>query len=82
MRCDHCENEFDTVALKAKQATQIICPACGVSTIVRYSFRDSLKDMPGCIRRDAKYISQPLTVIWWVVFGSVRLLIVFSFFGR
>ena len=44
MRCDHCKYEFDTVALKAKQGTQVICPSCGETTTVRYSFADSLKD--------------------------------------
>ncbi len=77
MKCDHCKHEFDTVTLNAKQGAQIICPSCGVSTIVRYSFRDTLKDILGVVRHDPKYVSQPMTVIFFIVIGIVVLLIVF-----
>ncbi len=78
MRCDHCNFRFDTVALKAKQGTRVECPLCGAQTTVRYSLRDTLSDIPGVIKRDPKYVSQPLTVIFWVVFGIVALLILFA----
>jgi len=69
MSCDHCNHEFDTVALKAKQGTQIICPSCGDTTTVRYSFKDSLKDFHGFLVRDPKYVSTPYLV------GSIAFLV-------
>ena len=78
MKCDHCKFQFDTVALRAKQGTQIECPSCGAQTRVRYSFQDTLRDPSGVIRRDPKYVSQPLTVIICVVFAIVALLILFA----
>jgi hypothetical protein len=78
MKCDHCSFQFDTVALKAKQGTQIECPSCGAQTTVRYSFRDTLRDIRGVIGRDPKYVSQPLTLIFWVVFVIVALLVLFA----
>lgn len=74
MNCDHCKFQFDTTALKAKQGTLIECPSCGAQTVVRYSLRDTLRDIPGVIRRDPKYVSRPLTVIFCVVFAIVALL--------
>jgi hypothetical protein len=82
MKCDHCDHEFDTVALKAKQGTQITCPSCGATTTVRYSFRDTLRDIPGVIRRDPKYVSQRLTVTFWVLVLVVVLLVIRSFIGN
>ncbi|MGI8966367.1 MAG: hypothetical protein ACR2H1_09825, partial [Limisphaerales bacterium] len=49
--------KFDTVTLKAKQYNQTVCPSCGKSTTVHYSFLDSLKDFHGSLVRDTKYVS-------------------------
>jgi hypothetical protein len=79
MRCDHCKHEFDTVALKAKQGTQVICPSCGELTTVRYSFKDSLKDFHGLLVRDPKYASMPLSLIAYIVFGAFALAMIVFF---
>ncbi len=77
MKCDHCQYEFDTVALKAKQNTQITCPSCGALTTVRYSLCDQLRDFPGVLRRDPKYVSQQtLAAIFLVACGVVVLLFI------
>jgi ribosomal protein S27E len=73
MKCEHCGHEFDTVALKAKQGTPVTCPSCGTTTVTKYSFRDSLRDISGIFRRDPKYVSWPLTISFWVVFGMLLL---------
>lgn len=69
MRCDHCKYEFDTVALKANQGTQVVCPSCGKATTVRYSLKDSLKDFHGFLVRDPKYVSRPMYLLACIVFG-------------
>jgi NAD-dependent SIR2 family protein deacetylase len=79
MRCDHCKHEFDTVALKAKQGTQTICPSCGEMTTVRYSFTDSLKDFHGLLVRDPKYASMPMSLLFYVVFGAFALALIVFF---
>ena len=77
MKCDGCEYEFDTVALKANQGTQIVCPSCGLPVTVRYSLRDQLRDISGLLRRDPKYVSQQtLRVILFVVCSVVFLLFI------
>ena len=78
MTCDHCKFQFDTVTLRAKQGTQIQCPSCGAQTTVKYSFQDTLSDIPGVITRDPKYVSRPLTVLFWIVLASVALVFVFE----
>jgi len=75
MRCDHCKYEFDTVALKAKQGTQVICPSCGETTTVRYSFADSLKDFHGFLVRDPKYVSTP-HLLGYIVFVAIALAVI------
>ena len=57
MKCEHCGYKFNTIALKAKQGTQTICPACNKSTTVYYTFLDSLKDIHGWMVKDTKYVS-------------------------
>ncbi|MEI8288314.1 MAG: hypothetical protein WCH99_02485 [Verrucomicrobiota bacterium] len=72
MRCDHCQHEFDTVGLKAKQGAEVICPSCGELTAVRYSFKDSLKDFHGFLVRDPKYVST-LRLLGYIVVVVVAL---------
>jgi NAD-dependent SIR2 family protein deacetylase len=78
MRCDHCKHEFDTVALKAKQGEQVICPSCGKMTTVRYSFTDSLKDFDGFLVRDPKYVST-LRLLGYIVFVAIALALMLLF---
>jgi len=75
MRCDHCKYEFDTVALKAKQGTQVICPSCGETTTVRYSFADSLKDFHGFLVRDPKYVSTS-HLLGYIVLVAIALAVI------
>ena len=78
MKCDHCKHEFDTVALKAKQDTQVACPSCGEMTTVRYSFVDSLKDVHGFLVRDPKYVSSR-RLIAYIAFAVFALVVIFIF---
>ena len=78
MKCEHCGFDFDTVALTAKQSTQTTCPSCGKLTTVKYSFRDSLRDPHGVAVRDPKYVSRPLSIIAYVVFGVLLLAIILA----
>ena len=82
MRCDHCGHAFDTVALRAKQGTETLCPSCGKMTGVHYSFADSLKDFHGVLVRDPKYVSRPLTIIFFVLVAIVLLITIFVMLGR
>jgi hypothetical protein len=76
MKCEHCGYAFDTIALKAKQGTETVCPSCGKMTRVHYSFADSFKDFHGVLVRDPKYVGRPLTIIFFVLVGIVLLITV------
>ena len=78
MRCEHCDFEFDTVALKVKQGTATVCPSCGKTTTVRYSFLDSAKDCYGFLVRDPKYISRPWRLILYAL-AVVGLLVLIDY---
>ena len=78
MRCDHCKHEFDTVALKAKQGEQVICPSCGKMTTVSYSFTDSLKDFHGFLVCEPKYVSSP-RLLGYIVFVAIALALIVLF---
>ena len=76
MNCEHCGFKFNTIALKANQDTQTVCPACGKLTLVHYTFMDSLKDVHGWMVRDPKYVSgrNLLKIICFLLLGIIILI--------